>query len=142
MTYLPPTIQKKLAEVDGDLCAYCQTSIHNTGQPLTIDHIQPRSLEGSSTYQNLCLACRRCNEFKGNKVKAIDPLTGQNIPLFHPRRDTWSEHFKWDATGTRLRGITQIGRATIVALNINNEVIVNARYRWVSVGWHPPSTFT
>ena len=32
----------------------------------------------------------------------------------------------------------RLGRATIVALNMNNAVIVYARRRWVSVGWHPP----
>ena len=35
-------------------------------------------------------------------------------------------------------GLTAVGRATIVALNMNNAVIVYARRRWVSVGWHPP----
>jgi hypothetical protein len=25
-----------------------------------------------------------------------------------------------------------------MVLNLNNEVIVAARRRWVSVGWHPP----
>jgi hypothetical protein len=39
----------------------------------------------------------------------------------------------------RLMGLTAIGRATIIALNIHNEVIVDARRRWVSVGWHPPA---
>ena len=138
MTYLSPKILKEIEEIDGDLCAYCQTSVHNTGQPLTIDHIQPQSLEGSNTSTNLCLACRRCNEFKAKKIEAIDPLTGEVVLLFHPRKDVWSEHFEWDATGTRLIGLTKKGRATIVALNINNEVIIKARSRWVSVGWHPP----
>ena len=136
MAYLLPEILKELEKADGDLCAYCQTSVHNTGQPLTIDHIQPRSLEGPSTYANLCLACRRCNEFKGNKVEAVDPLTGEKAFLFYSRRDIWSEHFKWDVTGVR---ITKKGRATVVALNINNEIIIRARSRWISVGWHPPS---
>jgi len=38
----------------------------------------------------------------------------------------------------RVVGLTAIGRATIVALKMNNEVIVDARRRWVSAGWHPP----
>ena len=139
MAYLPPKILKELEEADGDLCAYCRTSVHNTGQPLTIDHIQPQSLDGLSIYENLCLACRHCNEFKGNKVKVIDPLTEETVLLFHPRKDIWLEHFEWDATGTRLVGLTKKGRATIVALNVNNEVVIKARSRWVSVGWHPPS---
>jgi hypothetical protein len=34
-------------------------------------------------------------------------------------------------------GLTAVGRATILALNMNNTVIEDARRRWVSVGWHP-----
>ena len=128
-----------LKSADGDLCAYCQTSVHATGQPLTVDHIQPRSLGGASQFDNLCLACRRCNKFKASKVQEVDPLTGERVALFHPRQDTWAEHFAWDATGTRLMGLSAGGRATVVALNMNNEIIVSARRRWVSVGWHPPS---
>ena len=33
---------------------------------------------------------------------------------------------------------TDIGRVTIIGLNMNNAVIVSARRRWVQVGWHPP----
>jgi len=62
--------------------------------------------------------------------------------LFHPRQDRWLEHFRWDETGIHLLGLTPTGRATIVALNMNNEVVVTARQRWVSVGWHPPDEST
>jgi hypothetical protein len=44
----------------------------------------------------------------------------------------------WDESGALLVGLTSIGRATIIALNMNNPVIVAVRHRWVSVGWHPP----
>jgi hypothetical protein len=44
----------------------------------------------------------------------------------------------WDESSVFLIGSTVIGRATILALNMNNPLIVAARHRWVSVGWHPP----
>jgi hypothetical protein len=105
---------------------------------MTLDHIIPEAQGGPTTFDNLCFACRRCNEFKGSTTTARDPLTDEVVPLFHPRSQTWSDHFGWDASGTHLIGLTPIGRATVVALNMNNEVIVDARRRWVSVGWHPP----
>lgn len=37
--------------------------------------------------------------------------------LFHPRKDSWEEHFEW--AGPVLRGRTAIGRTTIDVLNIN-----------------------
>ena len=89
-------------------------------------------------FNNLCFACRRCNEFRSSATAACDPLTGEIVPLFHPRIQMWNEHFAWEASGTRIIGLTAIGRATVVALNMNNAVIVDARRRWVGVGWHPP----
>jgi hypothetical protein len=105
---------------------------------MTVDHVVPQVQGGPTTFDNLCFACRRCNEYKGSATTAHDPLMGEIVPLFHPRTQTWSEHFTWDASGTHLVGLTAIGRATVVALNMNNAVIIDARRRWVSVGWHPP----
>jgi len=39
------------------------------------------------------------------------------VRLFHPRRDTWEEHFAWD--GSRLLGRTSVGQVTIAVLAIN-----------------------
>jgi hypothetical protein len=35
-------------------------------------------------------------------------------------------------------GKTPCGRATIEALQLNNDTAVEVRREWVSVGWHPP----
>ncbi|HSN75327.1 MAG TPA: HNH endonuclease [Anaerolineae bacterium] len=137
-TYLPAMLRQKLQDADDQRCAYCQTSVGNTGQPLTIDHVVPQAIGGEAVFENLCLACRRCNEFKGSATAAGDPLTGNKTALFHPRRDHWNEHFSWDSSGTRIVGLTAIGRATVLALAMNDEAIVSARRRWVSAGWHPP----
>jgi hypothetical protein len=60
------------------------------------------------------------------------------VPLFNPRRQSWSEHFVWSDDGTRILGKTPIGRATIVALQLNNLISVVVRRHWVAAGWHPP----
>jgi hypothetical protein len=106
---------------------------------MVVDHIIPAAQGGQTTLHNRCFACRRCNEFKGPATRVPDPLTGELVPLFHPRQQAWTDHFVWDAAGVRLLELTAIGRATIIALNTNNEVIVDARCRWVGVGWHPPA---
>jgi len=36
-------------------------------------------------------------------------------------------------------GLTPVGRATVEALRLNNEIAVEVRRNWVLVGWHPPS---
>jgi hypothetical protein len=66
-------------------------------------------------------------------------LTGEIVPLFNPRQQRWSEHFAWSADGTQITGLTIIGRATVVALQMNNATIIPARRRWAAAGWHPPA---
>ena len=105
---------------------------------MTYDHIQPISKGGKTSLENLCLACRSCNEFKGSLTEAIDPLTGEALGLFNPLQQQWSNHFVWSQDGTKVEALTAIGRATIAALRMNNPVIVTARRRWVESGWHPP----
>ena len=138
-TYLAAELRQQLLEEDDQRCAYCQTTQANSGYPMVVDHVVPSSKGGSTEFDNLCFACHRCNEFKGATTALEDPLSGEMSPLFHPRRQTWAEHFTWDATGIRLLGLTAVGRVTVIALNMNNEVILDARQNWVSVGWHPPN---
>jgi HNH endonuclease len=106
---------------------------------MTYDHIQPVSKNGETIFENVCLACRSCNEFKGDATEATDPLLGETVPLFNPRTQKWSEHFAWSLNGTRVEGLTAVGRATIARLRMNNPVILVARGRWVISGWHPPN---
>jgi len=106
--------------------------------PMTLEHIVPEGVGGSSSEDNLWLACRRCNEFKGTQTQAEDPETGRSVRLFNPRRQSWAEHFTWSEDGTEIVGLTPCGRATVVALKLNNPEIVVARRLWVSAGWWPP----
>lgn len=137
--YIPESLRKQIATTDRQRCCYCLTSEANSGIPMTHDHIQPRSKSGETTFENVCLACRSCNEFKADSTEAIDPLTGETVSLFNPRLQTWSDHFTWSPDGTKVEGLTAIGRATIICLRMNNPVIVVARKRWAVSGWHPPT---
>ena len=121
-------------------CEYCKTSSRLTGTPLVIEHILPKSLGGIDCRENLAASCYRCNEFKGTKTQAVDPDTGQLVKLFNPRTQNWQEHFTWINGGINIAGLTPIGRATVLALRLNNEYIVQARAIWIQVGWkHPPN---
>lgn len=91
------------------------------------------------TKKNLWLACRLCNNYKGTQTQAIDPLTNSKVKLFNPRKQKWSRHFAWTDDGTNIIGITACGRATTIALQLNNIYAVTVRQAWVSAGWHPPS---
>jgi len=127
-----------VAEAAGYQCGYCQTQEVVIGMPLVIDHIIPEAKGGTSEDQNLWLACRRCNEFKGKQTSSTDPETGEQAPLFNPRIQVWSNHFAWTEEDVMIIGLTSVGRATVKALKLNNAYIVRSRRRWVSTGWHPP----
>ncbi len=119
-------------------CEYCKTSSRLTGMPLIMEHILPRSLGGTDERSNLAASCYRCNEFKGAKTEALDPETQQLVPLYNPRDQDWLAHFIWGNGGTHVIGITPIGKATVIALRLNNDNIVAARSIWLEFSWHPP----
>ncbi len=91
------------------------------------------------------MACSRCNGRRYNFTTGIDPETQQEVSVFNPRTQEWSEHFIWTADGLNIRGTTPIGRATCTRLDLNDErydeddSIRNVRRYWVQGGWHPPS---
>ena len=103
------------------LCEYCHAQEHWQFVRFTIDHVVPRSAEGSDEAENLALACRNCNERRSDRCEAPDPESGHKAPLFNPRADHWNDHFAWDATRTRVVGLTPAGRATVSLLDFNDE---------------------
>lgn len=105
---------------------------------LKIEHIVPQAAGGTDAEENLWLACRNCNGFKGSKTHAIDPLTQEETNIFNPRIQNWNEHFEFNPKQTEILGITACGRATVVALRLNFEQAVEARILWASAGWYPP----
>lgn len=130
-------IRRQVAEDAGHRCCYCR-SPEVIGIPMVMEHMIPLAAGGSSDIVNLCLACYRCNEFKGARIEVPDPLSGEMVRLFHPRTQKWSEHFAWSEDSLRVIGLTPYGRATIVALRLNSDRLVGARKLWKLVGLQPP----
>lgn len=137
-TYLSDELRRRIDEADRRCCCYCRTAESNSGTRLTYDHITPASKGGETTFENVCLACSACNEHKSDATHAVDPISGETVSLFHPRRQRWSDHFNWSVDATRIEGVTPVGRAMVIALRMNHLIIVAARGRWARVGWHPP----
>lgn len=138
MSAIPPLLRRRLrAEPPEPRCAYCHTPERLLGLPLEADHIIPTAAGGQTALSNLCLCCRVCNGHKSDRVKARAPQTGRLVKLFHPRRQKWPDHFAWAADSPRIVGLTAAGRATVAALQMNNNLIVNLRALWVTLGLHP-----
>jgi hypothetical protein len=71
------------------------------------------------------MACPDCNAKKGPNIATLSPGTGKVIELFHPRRHNWDDHFA--LIGSEIIGISEIGRATVQLLDINEEERVAVR---------------
>lgn len=136
---IPPALRRFIAERDKVRCAYCLTTEENCGLRMHVDHIIPEIADGPTTPDNLCLVCFSCNVYKGSQQTGIDPLSETSALLFHPLQQRWKDHFAWDESRTEIVGLTPTGRATVVALQLNNPTVRRARRRWVSAGWHPPN---
>jgi hypothetical protein len=135
---IPIRVRERVLARDAGRCAFCRCAEELMGVTFEIDHITPRAARGKTALGNLCLCCPTCNRHKAARTGAPDPVSGERVPLFHPVRDDWEEHFEWRDRATRIAGRTAIGRATAEALQMNRPVMVELRRYWVATGRHPP----
>ena len=138
-TRVSEAIKQRVRQAANHRCGYCLAEQRRTLGILEIEHIIALALGGTDAESNLWLSCSLCNRYKGVQIEAIDPETDSLIPLFNPREQGWYEHFRWDEAGTRIIGLTAVGRATVQALQLNNPIAVVVRTGWVEAGWHPPT---
>lgn len=119
-----------------DRCEYCQLSQHGQEAAFHIDHVIPKAAGGLTAKDNLALACVSCSLRKWAKLSATDPDTGEEFPLFNPRMQAWTEHFRWE--NERILPVTATGRATVAALAMNRQLILAIRQEEAARGRHPP----
>jgi hypothetical protein len=117
------------------ICEYCRLPSDYHPVPFQIDHIIAEKDHGLTEVSNLALSCFWCNVHKGPNIAGIDAESRQIVPLFHPRRDRWNKHFRWD--GPLLLGSTPSGRATIDVLDMNHSVRVALRESLIAEGVFP-----
>ena len=138
MSRLSPLLRRRVQQRGQGLCEYCHSCMDYTGHAFTVDHILPFSRGGTNDFNNLCLCCFWCNNYKHARTHALDARTGSITPLFNPRTDNWHDHFRWSPTYTRVVSRTARGRVTIEVLRLNRPSLVRARQIWVRHGLHPP----
>jgi hypothetical protein len=113
-------------------CEYCLLRQEYCDLTHHVEHIVARQHGGSDDASNLALACHRCNLRKGPNLTAIDPVTREVVPLFHPRSNDWAEHFIVESE--RIIGITAVGRATVQLLAMNDARRLELRTQILSSG--------
>jgi len=135
----PTAAQRRMVEARaGGICEYCRSLRRFVPEPFNVEHIIPVAHSGKTEARNLAWACAGCNYHKGDKIEGIDPQTGRRLRLFNPRRHRWKDHFAWNEDATLMIGLTATGRATINALRLNREELINLRWALHTLNLHPP----
>ena len=134
----PESIVEQVRRRANYLCEYCHPAEQWQYVPFSLDHVIPLAHGGKESLDNLSLACFHCNRRKSDLTEALDPTTGEIVPLFNPRLHSWSDHFTWSADKLRIIGLTPTGLATIERLGLNRERVVRLRAADLLVDRHPP----
>jgi HNH endonuclease len=120
----------------GECCEYCRLPESSGTIAFHVDHIIPRKHNGTDAPDNLCLACYKCNGYKGYDIAGFDPETGSLSRLYHPCQQAWQQHFRLNADST-ITGLTPEGRTTLAILQINEESRVQHRQLLTKLGDYP-----
>lgn len=119
-------LRQQVRDRAGDRCEYCRLhQRHDRFHSFHVEHIVARQHGGTDVLENLAWSCHQCNFHKGTNLAGLDPDTGEMVRLFHPRRDRWEDHFAWH--GSKLTGVTAIGRTTAWLLEMNSQERVELR---------------
>lgn len=101
-SWKPPRFRKKvLFNRDGWKCQYCKVELH--WNDITIDHVQPKSRGGGTSWKNCVSSCRSCNRKKSNKTLAEVGMSlikqpAEPTPLHYwdmTRNSSWHEDWEF-----------------------------------------------
>jgi hypothetical protein len=135
MTYIPDALRQQVIQRAQERCEYCHIRQQDSLYPHEVDHIIPVKHRGETGLDNLCLACLECNRNKGSDFGSFDPDTDQITMLFHPRTQTWNDHFHLD--DANISPLTPEGRVTVFVLRLNDEIRIRARQALINAGRYP-----
>ena len=122
--YNEPDVKNTLNVMYENTCCYCEANLHIVDYP-HIEHRKPKSTYPQDTYNwdNLHLACEKCNMRKGKKYDEVNPILDSvsDVPI--------SDHLKYVITpiGAKLEAKSPRGRVTIDHTDLNRDELVDAR---------------
>ena len=129
-------LERQVEQRASGRCEYCLMHQSLQGATFHVEHVIPRSLGGASSLENLAWACPSCNLHKSNRVE-VRPAEGvELIPLFNPRTDEWTVHFRWNAY--EILGNSPVGWVTVETLRFNDERRIRIRQAEELFGLFPP----
>jgi len=130
--------RREVRERAGKQCEYCFMPDSEPLFPHEPDHIIALKHGGKTVSNNLAYACFECNRAKGSDIASLDPATGGLTPLYNPRTQQWTEHFRLN--GPIIEPITPEGRVTVALLRLNQAARVAIRDNLMREGRYPHPT--
>ena len=134
-TYVPEALRRKIVERANDRCEYCLVHQDDRFFAHEIDHVRAEKHQGQTAEDNLSLACAECNRFKGSDLCSFDIVTDTVVPLYHPRLNRWTEHFRLN--GALIEPLTPAGRVTAFLLHLNDADTIDRRRLLIATGRYP-----
>jgi len=131
-TYIPATLRRLVYERAGGICEYCLIPETVSLAVHEVDHIIPRKHGGEADLENLALSCTLCNKYKGSDLASVDQETGKIAPLYHPRRERWTDHFQ--LSNAEIVPSTPTGRVTVQLLKLNDKSRIEERKLLIEAG--------
>ncbi len=119
MTHIPESMRRAVIERAQACCEYCLLGANDGVFAHEVDHILSEKHRGQTDLNNLCFACFECNRHKGSDIASLDVDTNTITPLYNPRLDRWSDHFR--LVNAWIEPLTAIGRVTTYLLQMNAE---------------------
>jgi len=135
MTYVPADLRQAVFERAGGRCEYCLYPEEYSFLSFEVEHIVAEKHGGTTTLDNLALACPYCNRHKGTDLGSLDPETQQLTPFFNPRTQQWADHFRLD--GAAIVPLTPEGRVTSAIFQLNHPDRIQERQRLIWAGEYP-----
>lgn len=116
-----PDIKAALLKETGEKCAYCEGKILSVAFG-DVEHIRPkiRFPELVVTWENLTLACSRCNQHKGSKYVA-------ELEFVNPYVDRIADHLLF--VGPLIYAVSDRGTYTLTELGLDEPSRIESRNR-------------
>jgi hypothetical protein len=133
--YIPAELRRRVTTRARRFCEYCLVHEDDLYFGCEADHIISIKHGGTTTEENLALACLPCNRSKGSDIGSL--VHDRFTRFYNPRTDRWFDHFEIAPDGIHIAALSEIGSATVRILGFNLPERLDERALLRAIGRFP-----